>query len=370
MDALSPQLSGIGRYTKELAYRLPTHKNIENISFYRNGLKVNNPATLLIPSVASLTQKKIVQWRPKLPLWARDAYWKWYCRGQVFHGPNYFLPKCVDLGIATIHDLSVFKFPETHPVERVKHFEKEFTQSISRAVHLITDSEATRQEVIAFLGWPAEKITAIHLGVSSTFVPQSGPILDRKLSEYSLHQGTYTLCVSTLEPRKKIENLLQAYQSLPTHVREMTPLILVGGSGWLSDDLQTLIEKGARQGWVRYFGFVPEADLPALYAGAKLFVYPSIYEGFGLPVLEAMASGVPVVTSNRTSLPEVTNGSALLADPDDVDALANCIIRALIDDAWRMTARSTGLATAQRFSWERCVDQTVQVYAKAKKIHG
>lgn len=120
----------------------------------------------------------------------------------------------------------------------------------------------------------------------------------------------------------------------------------------------------AAQGWLRYLGFVPEADLPALYAGAHAFVYPSIYEGFGLPVLEAMASGVPVVASMFTSLPEVTQGAALLVDPDDIDALTQGIFNSMYDEPWRETACKAGLAIAQSYTWSRCVDQTVDVYKK------
>jgi alpha-1,3-rhamnosyl/mannosyltransferase len=182
------------------------------------------------------------------------------------------------------------------------------------------------------------------------------------LAKYGLRHGGYALCVSTLEPRKKIAHLLQAYQCLPQRLREQTPLILIGSRGWLSEQLQQEIERLAQQGWLRYLGFVPEADLPALYAGARTFIYPSSYEGFGLPVLEAMASGVPVVTSNRSSLPEVTKGAALLVDPDDIDALSRSIEAGLSDQPWRDGAIASGLAVAQGFTWDRCIEQTVHVY--------
>lgn len=264
--------------------------------------------------------------------------------------------------MATVHDLSVFKYPETHPIERIRHFERDFKTSMARASHLITDSEATRGEVMEFLGWPAEKITAVHLGVSPQFAPASEIELEPCLSRYGLGFKRYALCVSTLEPRKKIVNLLQAYEGLPAAVREQYPLVLVGGAGWLSEALHATIDRLEAQGWLRYLGFVPEADLPALYAGAQAFVYPSIYEGFGLPVLEAMASGVPVVTSIFTSLPEVTQGAARLVDPDDIDALTSGIHASLCDEAWRATAIETGLAKARNFTWSRCVEQTIDVY--------
>ncbi len=363
VEALSPHLTGIGRYTWELAQRLPKQAQLQDVRFYRGGRWVDEPADLLQASAPSASVKvKKPFFRLKQPRWLRDWQTSAICRDRVFHGPNFFLPACVETGVATVHDLSVFKYPETHPIERIRHFERDFKTSMARASHLITDSEATRREVMDFLGWPAEKITAVHLGVSPQFAPASDIELEPCLSRYGLGFKRYALCVSTLEPRKKIANLLQAYECLPAAVREQYPLVLVGGVGWLSDGLHATIERLAAQGWLRYLGFVPEADLPALYAGAQAFVYPSIYEGFGLPVLEAMASGVPVVTSIFTSLPEVTQGAARLVDPDDIDALSLGIHTSLCDEGWRAAAMETGLAKARNFTWSRCVDRTIDVY--------
>lgn len=367
VEALSPGLTGIGRYTWELAQRLPMHSQLQGVRFYRGGRWIDEPASLLQAAVPKAAAKAKPRLRLKQPRWLRDWRTSAACRGQVFHGPNFFLPACAEAGVATVHDLSVFKYPETHPLERIKHFEREFTDSMARAAHLITDSEATRQEVMSYLAWPAEKITAVPLGVSSQFAPASEAALAPCLTKYHLKFKRYALCVSTLEPRKKIANLLQAYQSLPPQVREQYPLVLVGGAGWLSDALHQEIDRLAGQGWLRYLGFVPEADLPALYAGARAFVYPSVYEGFGLPVLEAMASGVPVVASIYSSLPEVTQGAAQLVDPDDIDSLAMGIQASLFDEPWRANACKTGLAVAQSFTWSRCIDRTVDVYKKVMR---
>lgn len=364
VEALAPNLTGIGRYTWELAKRLPLRTQLQDVRFYRGGNWINEPASLLQTPAVVPSQKKTKRSFLKFrqPRWLLDWQTSAICRDRVFHGPNFFLPACTEVGVATVHDLSVFKYPETHPLERIRHFEREFQASMKRASHLITDSEATRREVIDFLAWPAEKITAVPLGVSADFTPASDTSLSPCLIKHGLLFKGYALCVSTLEPRKKIANLLQAYECLPIELRNQYPLVLIGGAGWLSDELHATIDRLAAQGWLRYLGYVPEADLPALYAGAQAFVYPSIYEGFGLPVLEAMASGVPVVTSIFTSLPEVTQGAAWLVDPDDIDALAQGIHASLCDEAWRTTACETGLAKAQNFTWDRCVEQTIDVY--------
>jgi glycosyltransferase involved in cell wall biosynthesis len=366
VEALTPVLTGIGRYTWELTARLPNLLGADKVRYFHQGRWVQDPA-LLTQTVQpwSKNQKRTRRGlKISSPRWFRDLSLKWACRGKVFHGTNYYLPPCTDIGVVTVHDLSVFKFPETHPAVRLRKFEREFGDTISRAAHLITDSEAIRQEVAEFLAWPADKITTVPLGVSSEFFPRSRGVLEPYLSKYGLTGEGYVLCVSTLEPRKNVENLLQAYQSLTQPLRSRFPLILAGSAGWLSDALHEKIERYTRQGWLRYLGFVPEADLPALYAGAHLFALPSSYEGFGLPVLEAMASGTPVVTSNRSSLPEITQGAALLGDPDDVGGLKELIIKGLCDDSWRSAARSMGLTVAQGYSWERCIRQTVSVYER------
>jgi glycosyltransferase involved in cell wall biosynthesis len=361
VDALTPVLTGIGRYTWELATGLPNVLGADKVRYLYQGRWVQDPALLTQPQPQ---KQKRTRRRLKIsfPRWFREVRLKWACRGEVFHGTNYYLPSCTDIGIVTVHDLSVFKFPETHPAARLRKIEREFADTIDRAAHLITDSEVIRQEVAEFLAWPAEKITTVPLGVSAAFFPRTREALASCMRKYSLTGYGYVLCVSTLEPRKKIDKLLQAYQSLPRFLRSRFPLILVGSTGWLSDSLHEKIDDYARQGWLRYLGFVPEADLPVLYAGARLFALPSSYEGFGLPVLEAMASGTPVVTSNRSSLPEITQGAALLGDPDDVGGLKELITKGLCDDSWRSAARSMGLTVAQGYSWERCIRQTVSVY--------
>ena len=356
VDALSPSLSGIGRYTWELAKRVGQTPGIDQVRYYRNRSWVDDPAIFL--NQANPVRRR----RLKLPRLVRDWYWQRACHGEVFHAPNYFLPPHADNGVATVHDLSAFKFPEMHPVERIKQFEKLFRQTLDIAAHLITDSRATRQEVIDFFGWPAERITAIPLGVSPRFAPRSAAELAPTLQHFKLNAGGYSLCVSTIEPRKRIDNLLAAYARLPKKVLAAYPLVLAGGKGWRSEHLHEAIDAGQNAGWLRYLGFVAEEDLPALYAGAKLFVYPSIYEGFGLPVIEAMASGVPVISSDRSCLPEVAAGAAKLVNPDDLEIFTSTIEEALADVEWRQQAVANGLHVASQYNWAECVNRTVNVY--------
>jgi glycosyltransferase involved in cell wall biosynthesis len=364
VEALSPNLTGIGRYAWELAQRLPQHALLQNVRFYRNGQWIDQPKHLLDATAPSHNALKPLF---KLPRRMRNWGMAVACRGSVFHGPNFFLPAFADKGVITVHDLSVFKFPETHPADRIKQFERDFSHSVAQAAHVITDSQTTRAEVMAFAGLPASRVTAIPLGVSAAFTPMASQDLVQPLANYGLVPGTYALCVSTLEPRKKVGQLLAAWRLLPQGLRKAYPLVLAGTNGWLSQALQDEICQGELQGWVKRLGYVPEQDLPLLYAGAALFVYPSTYEGFGLPPIEAMACGVPVVVSDQSCLPEVTQGAALMANPDDSNAFCQTLEKGLTDSRWRQSAITAGLHVAATYTWQRCVNETVAVYQQLSR---
>jgi glycosyltransferase involved in cell wall biosynthesis len=364
-EAISPDLTGIGRYTWELANRLPHQDQVDNVRFYRNGNWVSDPQSLLHAAVPQAANTPHLRF--KLPRRVRDWGMHYACRDSVFHGPNFFLPACADKGVITVHDLSVFKFPELHPAERIKQFERDFERSVAKAAHVITDSKTTRAEVIAFTGLPADRVTAVALGVSDLFKQVKDEDATEPLQKYGLVPRAYALCVSTLEPRKKVGELLVAWRLLPSRLRSMYPLVLIGGNGWLSQALQDEISQGAAQGWVKRLGYVPEQDLPLLYAGAALFVYPSTYEGFGLPPIEAMACGVPVVVSNQSCLPEVTKGAALMVDPNDTEVFCSTLEKGLTDQAWRASASAAGRVVAASYTWDRCVDETVAVYRHLKQ---
>lgn len=356
VDSLSPTLTGIGRYTWELATRLEKNPEIAQISYFRPGLFVREPSILI-------NKKKIFSTsHVKVPNFLHKMYWTERSKNQVFHAPNFFLPSYVQCGVATVHDLSVFKFPETHPIERVRMFDKFFMRTLDIAQHLITPSETVRQEVIDYFNWPSHQITAVYNGVASDFYPRKSHQVSAVLKRYGLTVNTYTLCVSTIEPRKSIDRLIAAYAQLPKKMTSLFPLVLIGHKGWNSEGLHEQIETAQHAGWLHYLGFVEEKDLSSLYAGARLCVYPSIYEGFGLPVAEAMASGVPVITSNRSCLPEIADGAATLIDPDDISAFTLSLETALTDEVWRESAITKGLLVARKYTWDECIVRTVGVY--------
>lgn len=353
-DALGPQLSGIGRYVLELSRRLPSQPGIGRVGYFVHGryFKTVEPLIQGVPPAD----------RSRMPKWLRRRLVRRRLRDSVVHGPNYFLPTGVEKGIITVHDLSVLRYPETHPAKRVREFERNFESSLARAAHVITDSETVRREVIAEFGLSEAMVTSVPLGVAPQFHSRAERELERGLAALDLPSGRYALCVSTLEPRKKIGELIHAWRELPSPIRQSTPLVLAGAEGWLNDRLHAEISEAVAEGWLKHLGYVPDSLLPALYAGAALFIYPSVYEGFGLPPLEAMASGVPILVSNRSCLPEICGDAAGYIEPDDVGEFSDAIVSALTDEKWRARARQSGLERAANFTWDRCAAGTAHVY--------
>jgi alpha-1,3-rhamnosyl/mannosyltransferase len=354
VDALEPRPGGIGRYTWELCKGLTQREDLSPLFFARKQL-IDDPATLLSDERSHWEQSLLVRaYRSRRSQRA--------LRSTLVHGPNYFLPLLAETGIITIHDLSVFRYPDLHPAKRVRDFEASLRQSIDKAHQLITDSETIRSEVIKFAGLAPERVTAVALGISDEFRPvaleERAPVLRR----HGLPLTGYGLSISTLEPRKRIDRLLAAWRELPGATRDRFPLVIAGASGWNNEELHAQIDAAAAEGWVLPLGFVDETDLPAIYSGAVLFAYPSVYEGFGLPPLEAMASGVPTIVTDGSCLPEVTKGAAMVADPDDVKQFSQTLLRGIEDNSWRSEAVSAGIKVAAGYTWKRCVDETVAVY--------
>ena len=371
IDPVRFPLTGIGRYTYELAKHLPVIAEVDELRFLSGRRFVPLPEASAAEVVAGVATNKLRQTILKNSLtsglfsvvspFLKQRALRGY-EDHVFHGPNYYLPPFAGASVCTFHDLSVFTWAHCHPPERISYMTKEIAKTLKRADMLITDTEITRQEVSAYLGWPLEKIRAVHLACSDDFRPRNLEESRSVLTKHSLSYQGYSLYVGTIEPRKNLDVLLDAYTLLPLAVRRQWPLILTGYQGWGNEQLLARIEAAKVEGWARYLGFVEADELPHIYAGARVFVFPSLYEGFGLPVLEAMASGLPVVCSNASTLPEVAGDAAALCEPQDVDALAGLINKALNDETWRYQAIEKGLLQAKKFSWQRCAQETLAVY--------
>ena len=371
IDAVRFPLTGIGRYTYELAKHLKEIAEVKDLKFLSGYRFANLPEPEQVTATNEVSSAKLRQTLLKNTL-TRELYSlvspllkQPAIRGytdHVYHGPNFYLPSFAGPSVCTFHDLSIFTWAHCHPPERVKYMRKEIAATLKRADMLITDTETTRQEVAAYFGWPLDKIRAVPLACSADFRPRNEAALSTVLTKHGLTMQGYSLYVGTIEPRKNLDVLLDAYALLPLAVRHQWPLVLIGYKGWRSEELHARIEKAVKEGWAHYLGFVEADDLPLIYAGARVFVFPSLYEGFGLPVLEAMASGIPAVCSNASTLPEVAGEAAAMCDPKDVDTLSEFINRALQDDNWRERAVKKGLLQAAKFSWKRCATETATVY--------
>jgi glycosyltransferase involved in cell wall biosynthesis len=285
----------------------------------------------------------------------------------VVHSTNFSTPRFRDRRkrlVMTIYDLSFLIHPEFHVPENVKHALQGTREAVARADALITISQYSRQELIERMGVTDDRVAVIYLAADpccTRIEDTKRTLLVRK--RYGLPEH-FILFVGSLEPRKNVRRLIQAYAKLPTSLRDDVHLVIAGGVGWLTDDIYSTVFQLGEKERVHFIGYVEENDLPAVYSLADVFAYPSLYEGFGLPVLEAMQCGVPVLTSNISSLPEVAGTAALLVTPTEVDDIAYGLRRLLEVADLRAELRARGYQRAREFSWERCARETLAVYKK------
>ncbi|HKO68169.1 MAG TPA: glycosyltransferase family 1 protein [Burkholderiaceae bacterium] len=367
--ALLSPLTGIGQYTKNLAEQLIASDEIDLHIFYLAAWSKEirtQPLRSLGPIKAFI--KKVVP-HPYLVSRALQG-WKFYSGAQdrglsIYHEPNFLPLRFGGPTVVSIHDLSWIRYPETHPNERVAIMNRILPLALDRVQHVITDSEFIRREVISEFGISADRVTTTLLAPRSQFTPRDELARWPTLSKHNLQQRSYFLVVGTLEPRKNVATAVRAHAGLPESIRRRFPLVLVGMRGWLTSGLEGELAVPVERAEVRPLGFVTDDELADLYSGATALLYPSVYEGFGLPPLEAMACGSPVITSNVSSLPEVAGDAAVTHDPMDVDALRSAMKRFIDDkDFWQERADAS-VKQAALFSWERCAKETIAVYRSA-----
>ncbi len=279
----------------------------------------------------------------------------------LFYSPDFVLPPLQrrTRALLTVHDLSFLRTPETFPPALRRYLEQAVPRSVARADLILADSEATRRDLLELLAVPPERVAVLLSGVSPHFTPQPEPGERERLHrQYGVELQPYVLAVGTVQPRKNYARLMEALD--PLVAAHPLQLVIVGRPAWLAEPI---LAAAAARPWVKLLGFVADADLPALYRQAALLAFPSLYEGFGIPPLEAMACGTPVVASTTSSVPEVVGDAGMLLDPLDGPAWSAAIARLLDDAELCAELRRRGLARVQQFTWERAARQWLQTVA-------
>ncbi|HEX6288541.1 MAG TPA: glycosyltransferase family 1 protein [Herpetosiphonaceae bacterium] len=280
----------------------------------------------------------------------------------LLHSPHYTMPiPRLCKSVVTFCDMTFYLLPEMHSPSKRMFFQRMMRWSARHADRLIAISESTQRDVIRLLNVRPERIVATPLAASPDYRPLPQTHVAPVCARYDLTPGQYIYYVGVLEPRKNIPALIEAYATIAAEFPHV-PLVIAGKKGWMYDEIfKRVVELGLEQ-QIRFLGYIPDDDVIPLYNGARVFVYPSRYEGFGLPVLEAMQCGVPVITTNVSSMPEVADGAALLVPPGEIPALAAALREVLTDDELARDLARRGLARAAHFSWRRCAAETLEVY--------
>ncbi|MEM1155430.1 MAG: glycosyltransferase family 1 protein [Pseudomonadota bacterium] len=373
ITAITPPLSGIGRYALEMARHLPRCSEVSKVS-YLKGREIAESWEMGPEHKAPPTDTAKKQVRALLPYrYLLGPYRQMRARSlaqrlqsfsdHVFFSPNFSMPPIASPSIVTVHDLSIFHFPEFHPRDRVNFLKDQILHSVEHAGRLVTDSGFVHRELIELLSVAEDRISVVPLGVSPAFKPRSRSSIASTLARYGIADTGYVLSVGTLEPRKNLALLLRAYHEQSSALKRSFPLVLTGASGWKDKALMHYLQKLQQKGEVIYLDYVPEEDLPAIYAGASVFVYLSHYEGFGLPVLEAMSCGIPVVSADTSALPELCNDVALFANPTDLAAIKLALQRSLEDESWRAVAAENGIERSADFTWQAAADNIAEIAA-------
>lgn len=371
LSLLSPK-TGIGRYTYEVSKRLRVLSADKYEIFFNYGFhKKELYGVLQKQTKSEQGVKKLLSFIKSSPLLkraAREFYifaTKFYKREyQLYFQPN-FIPnpniKAKKI-ISTIHDFSFMLQPHWHTKELINHYNKNFFKHIKKADHIITGSNFTKQEIVNYMQLPQDKISVIYHGVNHELYkthPQTK--LQKTKTKFDLPHK-FLLFVGSIEPRKNLLTLLKAYTLLTKEQKEGLPLILVGFKGWQNREIMQEIQKNKEH--IRYLGYVTDAQLAHIYNLASIFIYPSLYEGFGLPPLEAMACGTPVIVSSVASLPEVCGDAALYIDPTDPQDIKDKILTLLNDTNSREALSQKAQAQAALFSWDKSALEHFKVFQK------
>ena len=387
-------LTGVGHYTAELLRALiglsfrsdpAPHPALHVDTFFARHW-LGPKETLALETFAPQTASKVTKNLPQASL-ARSRLWRdvlrhipgvrglnrslqahYFQKGcskrkpLLYHEPNFIAFPFHGPTVITVHDLSFIRHPETHPADRVRFMNRWIEPSLQRAQAVVVVSDFVRQELLSVFGdWVAKKTHVVFNGVSQAFRPWSADETQPVLASHGLNHGQYLLTLGTLEPRKNLPSLLHAYALLPATIKTQYPLVIVGPQGWRGVELKGLAQQMRHEN-IRWLGYCANEERPLLYAGARAFVYPSVYEGFGLPALEAMASGLPTLVGPSLAVQEVCGDAGCLVNTVNSQAFAETLSAVIEDDHLNQSLRQKSLERAGHFSWTLAAEKLLGVY--------
>ena len=372
LSAAAQERAGLGRYAASLGQALLA-RGAPLTAF------LNDPrGSRLAPPLSALPTRTVNLARKPWRLRAAATYFGGpsldavFAGLEVYHATEHLLPRLRNVpSVFTLHDIAYLRYPQYHLLQNRLFLSGMMPRFLAQADRIIAISESTRQDALQHYHLDPAKVVVIPEGVEPRFTPDIAPELVRAVRQAYRLPERYILFVSTIEPRKNLPTLLEAYAALRARHPDVG-LVIAGGKGWLYQSFFDRLNALGLQEQVILTGFVPDEHLPALLQAAEVFAFPSHFEGFGLPPLEAMACGVPVVCSNASSLPEVVGEAGLLVPPDDTRAWTETLDRLLTDQALQRELRGRGLARASHFTWDAAARQTLAVYqevAEARRAH-
>jgi len=357
--------AGIGRYTRGLVQALADLDHVNEYVLFAASKaqnpksKIQNPNFHYRPIPVSPRLMAIIWHRLRIPLPVETFIGP----VDVFHSPDFVLPpQRRGARILTVHDLSFMRYPEGATPSLRRYLNRVVPRSIARADLVLADSESTKRDLMELLDVAPARVRVVYAGVESRFQPIFDDEHLRAVADRYDLDPPFILTVSTMEPRKNLQRLFAAYAFLRQRLAFAPRLVVVGAKGWLTEGIFAALEESGIQEHVHFPGYVHDEDLPAVYNLACLFAFPSLYEGFGIPPLEALACGVPVACSNASSMPEVVGDAALTFDPTDVEAMTEAMLRILTDGELRADLIARGRERAERFTWTAAAANLLAAY--------